>query len=317
MVPEWLRECGGGRYVIDTGMQGEGRVASHLLVEGGRAAFIDVGATTNLDRLLGALSALGLPPHAVEWVMVTHVHLDHAGAAGALMKELPEARLLVHPRGARHMIDPSRLVAGATAVYGEEVMGRLFGEVVPVPAERVVEAEEGMEVPLAGRRLAILDTPGHARHHYCVHDPLTATIWTGDTFGLSYREFDSSRGPFVMPTTTPVQFDPDALHRSIDRLMALAPRQAGLAHFGLIDVDARVAADLHAGVDAFVALALEREGFEEGRKAAIREAMTRWVTARLHAHGSAEAPETALALLAGDLELNSQGLDWWLDHRQG
>src|SRR5690606_23693744 len=148
-----------------------------------------------------ALEAAGLTPADVDWLILTHVHLDHAGGAGELMACLPNARLVVHPRGARHMIDPSKLWAGALAVYGEEEMQRSYGTLRPIPAERVVEAPDGHVVELAGRALRCLDTPGHARHHNAIHDEPSGCVFTGDTFGLSYRELDSARGPFVIPTT--------------------------------------------------------------------------------------------------------------------
>lgn len=212
-----------GIHVIDTGFVRPHLDAAYLIVEKGRGAFIDCGVNHSVPRLLAALADAGLAPGDVDWLILTHVHLDHAGGAGALMQQLPNARLVVHPRGARHMIDPSRLWAGATAVYGEAEMQRSYGQLVPVAAERVVEAPDGHAVELAGRRLVCLDTPGHARHHNAIHDPASGCVFSGDTFGVSYREFDTAQGPFIVPATSPSELDPPALHRSIDRLVALQP----------------------------------------------------------------------------------------------
>src|SRR5690606_24481763 len=155
---------------IDTGFQRPGFDAAYLVVEQGRGAFIDCGTNHSVPHMLEALRAKGLEVEAVDWLILTHVHLDHEGGAGALMKSLPNPRLVVHPRGARHMVDPARLVAGATAVYGEQEFARSYGEVLAVPEARVVVADDGHRVDLAGRMLECIDTPGHARHHLCVWD---------------------------------------------------------------------------------------------------------------------------------------------------
>ena len=219
-----------GISAIDTGFFRPQFDASHLILHNGRAAFFDVGTNSSIPRLLDALKAKNLSVEAVDWVILTHVHLDHAGGAGLLMQQLPNAKLVVHPRGARHMVDPSALIAGATAVYGAEEIARSYGTLVPVPAERVVEASDGHVVDLSGRELLCLDTPGHARHHICIWDAMSRAFFTGDTFGLSYREFDTDKGAFIVPTSTPVQFEPDALHASIDRMLCFEPQQMFLTH---------------------------------------------------------------------------------------
>ena len=220
ILPSFMVPLGQGLYAVDTGFHRDHFDAAYLMVERGRAAFIDTGTNFSVPRLLQALEALGLPLTAVDWVIPTHVHLDHAGGAGLLMQSLPEARLLVHPRGARHMIDPTALYQGALAVYGQAEMDRAYGQLRGVAADRVVSSSDGMTVELAGRPLTLLDTPGHARHHHCIWDEATRGWFTGDTFGLSYREFDTAQGAWIMPTSTPVQFEPDALANSVQRLMA-------------------------------------------------------------------------------------------------
>src|SRR5262249_7769502 len=154
-------------------------------------------------------------------VLLTHVHLDHAGGAGLLLQSLPNARAVIHPRGARHLIDPAKLIAGSIEVYGEQKFRELYGDIVPISQERVWIAEDGLRVTLGGsRELELIHTPGHALHHYCIVDRAAQAIFSGDTFGVSYREFDTARGEFIFPTTTPVHFDPVALHGSVDRLMS-------------------------------------------------------------------------------------------------
>ena len=301
-----------GIHTIDTGFVRPQFDAAYLVVERGRAAFIDCGTNHAVPRLLAALDGAGLSPAAVDWLILTHVHLDHAGGAGELIARLPNARLLVHPRGARHMIDPAQLWAGASAVYGEAVMEQTYGRLRPIAAERVVEAADGHVVELAGRALRCLDTPGHARHHLCVFDARANVCFTGDTFGLSYREFDGAHGPFILPTTSPVQFDPVALHASIDRLIALRPAAMYLTHYGRVEEVERLAADLHAQIDAMVALARAAAG-QPDRHAALMASLTDLYAERARAHGWAHGREALHRLLAMDIELNAQGLAIWLD----
>ncbi len=179
-----------GISAIDSGYGRPMLDAVHLMIEEGRAAVIDTGCNDSVPRILQALRARGIPLDRVDWVLLTHVHLDHAGGAGLLLSQLPEARIAVHPRGARHMIDPARLMQGTIEVYGEAQARAMYGELVPVPAERIVEVGDGAEIALAGRAIRVLDTPGHARHHVCYLDTGTSHAFTGDTFGLSYRELD-------------------------------------------------------------------------------------------------------------------------------
>ncbi len=310
-----IENLGHGIHAIDTGMVRPFFDASHLVVENGRAAFVDVGTAYSVPRLLAALEELGLSRDDVDYVIVTHVHLDHAGGAGQMMRELPRARLVVHPRGARHMIDPSKLWAGATAVYGEETMRRDYGVLLPVDAARVVEAPEGFRLELAGRPLLFLDTPGHARHHFCVWDEASRSMFTGDTFGLAYRELASARGSLVIPTTTPVQFEPEALLASIDRLVGYAPGAMLLTHYSRVTEVERLGSDLQRRVGELAALGRAAEGKPERAavlRAGVRELLLGWV----HDHGSMLAPAQAEELLALDIRLNAQGIESWLDRRQ-
>ncbi len=311
-LPTWMRDAGGGVYAIDTGFHRDDFDAAWLVVAAGRAAFVDTGTGFALPRLLGALEALGLGRDAVDWVIPTHVHLDHAGGAGALMRALPGARMLVHPRGARHMIDPSALWAGATAVYGPEEMARSYGEVVPVPAERVVASADGMTVEFGGRPLAVADTPGHARHHHCIWDEATRGWFTGDTFGLSYREFDSPRGAWIVPTATPVQFEPDALEASVRRLLTRDPACVYLTHFGRVDDVQRLGALLLGLLAELVALG-RREAAHPRRHEALKAGQLEIFCASLAEHGCTLPRARVAELLAIDLELNAQGMAIWLD----
>jgi len=300
-----------GIHVIDTGFHRPQFDAAYLIVENGRAAFVDTGTNFAVPRLLAALDDLGLARDAVDFVIPTHVHLDHAGGCGLLMQALPAATLLVHPRGARHMVDPQALYQGALAVYGQVVMDREYGQLVPVPAGRVQATADGQEVRLAGRPLLFIDSPGHAKHHHCIWDLRSVGWFTGDTFGLSYRETDSAAGAWVMPTSSPVQFDPAALRDSIGRLLAKQPQQMYLTHYGAVGDVPRLAALLLAQVDAMVAMAAQQTPSPQ-RHAALLDGLQGIARQQLQRHGLADV-DAGLRSLALDLELNAQGLGVWLD----
>ncbi|MBT8098503.1 MAG: MBL fold metallo-hydrolase, partial [Gammaproteobacteria bacterium] len=233
-----------GIHAIDTGYVRPRLDASHLLVDSGRAAFVDTGTSHSVPRLLQTLRDNDLDRGDVDYIFLTHIHLDHAGGAGALARELPNAQVVVHPRGARHMVDPSKLIAGTIAVYGEDRYRELYGELVPIAAGRIVESTDDSVLTVGGRQLRLIDTPGHALHHYSLIDEAHALAFTGDTFGVSYRETDTAAGPFIFPTTTPVHFDPGQLHDSIDRIMSYEPASVLLTHYSRVDDTSRLASEL-------------------------------------------------------------------------
>ena len=311
-LPPFLQPLGHGVHAVDTGFHRDRFDAAYLLVHAGRAAFIDSGTNLAVPRLLASLQALGLPPDAVDFVIPTHVHLDHAGGCGLLMQALPEAQLWVHPRGVRHLVDPTALWQGALAVYGQAEMERSYGELVPVPAHRVHATNDGMALDLAGRTLYFADTPGHARHHHCIWDAQSRGWFTGDTFGLSYRELDTAQGAFIMPTSTPVQFDPPALHASIDRMMSFDPQCMYLTHYSRVVEVPRLAAMLKGQLDQMVALAEPLRSAPD-RHEALKRGMLDIYTARLQDHGTTLTRGQIGELLAMDLELNAQGIAVWLD----
>lgn len=301
-----------GIHIVDTAFQRDHFDAAYLIVENGRGAFVDCGTNHSVPLLLAVLESAGLSPSDVDWVMPTHAHLDHAGGAGLLMQQLPNACLVAHPRAAPHLVDPARLIAGATAVYGEEEMQRSYGQIQPVPAERVVVAEDGYVVDLAGRALLCLDTPGHARHHYCVWDERSRSWFTGDTFGLSYRELDSAQGAFILPTSSPVQFEPELLKSSIERMLEYAPQRVCLTHYGAVGNVEKLAEDLFEQIDAMVAIARSCDGVPDRHRCLVA-ALTALYLERANAHGCPLDDAGVQRVLALDIELNAQGLACWLD----
>lgn len=287
--------------------------SSHLIVEGDQAALVDCGTSYSVPLLLRALQAKGVAPEQVRYLILTHVHLDHAGGAGQLMQQLPNATLLLHPRGARHMVDPRILYASASSVYGEAEMARSYGQLLPVAAERVRAVQDGEAVELNGRRLEFLDTPGHAKHHISIHDHLSRGVFSGDTFGLAYHAVQVNGEPFIFPSTTPPQFDPEAAHASIERIVALQPECVYLAHYGRVTDIPKLAADLHECLDAFVALAQRVQDAGHARHRLLRDELTHYLLHRLQQLGNTQPREQILAALELDIELNAQGLEFWLD----
>lgn len=302
-----------GITAIDSGFERPMLDAVHLIVEGDRAAFVDTASNGSLPRALAALAAHGLAPEQVDWVMLTHVHLDHAGGAGSYLQSFPNARLTVHPRGARHMIDPARLVMGTVEVYGEAEARRMYGDIVPVAAERVVETPDGASISLNGRRFEFLDTPGHARHHVCIVDERSGHAFTGDTFGLSYRELDVDGLPSIFPSTTPVQFDPPALHASIDRVLARNPGAIYVTHFGQVRDVQRCGEDLHRLIDAHARIGIECRDAGDERASCLRDGVRALVLDEARRRGWPLSRDEVLATFDLDIRLNADGLAAWLD----
>lgn len=311
-LPSFVEPAGHGIFVIDTGYVRPRFDAAYLLVRDGRAAFVDTGTSFAVPRLLAALEALGLAPDAVDWVIPTHVHLDHAGGCGTLMRELPAARLLVHPRGARHLVDPAALIQGAVAVYGAEEVERSYGPIVGVAADRVTESSDGLQVPLGSSPLEVADTPGHARHHHCIWDGLSQSWFTGDTFGLSYPEFVHEGRSISLLTTTPVQFEPDALKASMARLLERQPQRMFVTHYGAVTQPQHHGRDMMRQVDDAVALGRSASP-GAGRHEALKQGLAAQYLKNLRAHGCPMTDAQILDLLVMDIELNAQGLGVWLD----
>lgn len=312
MTPAPDLDLGYGITCLDTLQERPGMACCYLVERGADLAFIEAGTSLGVPRLLAALEARGLARERVRYVIVTHVHLDHAGGAGALLQALPNATLLVHERGARHMVNPAKLIAGATAVYGPAAMAAMYGEIVAAPAERTRAVADGEALPFGEGELVFVDTPGHARHHFSIWDAVSQGFFTGDTFGLSYRDFDDAQGPWLIPTTTPVQFEPDAWLATLERYLSFGPERMFLTHYSVVENVPALAARLRAGILRYVALARAAAG-SANRHEALKAALLADMQADLAARQHAMPESTLLALLGVDLELNAQGLGVWLD----
>jgi len=311
VLPEFVEPLGDDLFVIDTGFERPHFDAAYLVVDSGRAAFIDTGTNHAVPRLLAALQALGLSSAAVDWVIPTHVHLDHAGGAGLLMQSLPKPRLVVHPRGERHMVDPRALYAGATAVYGEAEMARSYGRPVGIDPARVVVTGDATTLTLGTRVLEFMHTPGHARHHHCIWDARSCTWFTGDTFGLSYPQLVNHNGRWITPTCAPVQFEPEPLKASVARLLERNPMAMCVTHYGRVSTAPHLKRLLLDQIDDLAAIG-ERQRHAADRHHALCNELTQLYRRRLSEHGFADI-DAAMRWLAMDVEINAQGLGSWLD----
>jgi glyoxylase-like metal-dependent hydrolase (beta-lactamase superfamily II) len=305
---------GAGIHAIDADYDRPRVAAVHLVCDGGHAAFIDTGTALAAPQLLAALEAVDLAPEAVDHVFLTHVHLDHAGGAGRLAQLLPQASFVVHPRGLAHLADPSQLIAATKAVHGEARFAQLYGSIEPVPRGRLVPATDGLVLELGRRRFEFLHTPGHALHHVAIFERETRQLFSGDTFGVSYREFDTADGEFIFPTTSPTQFDPVQLHASVNRLLELRPQDIYLTHYSRVRDVERLGADLHREIDVYVALTRAAAGAGD-RLGELRARLFEHLSGRLDAHGCVLGARDRHALLDVDVELNAAGLDTWLTRR--
>jgi len=299
---------------IDTGLMSPNMAACYLVESNGEAAIIETGHYKTTERILNLLQQRKIPFAAVKYVIPTHVHLDHAGGASSLMQALPEAKLVIHPRGARHMIDPAKLIAGATAVYGEETFNAIYGEIQPIDEQRMIIPEDNDSLMIGSRTLLFRDTPGHASHHFCIWGEISKGWFTGDTFGISYLGMAGSNGRFLFPTTSPVQFDPEKLKASIKLLMSYKPERAYLTHFGAIDVCQEMANKLCQQVDDFVGL-VTAHGSDEVSAESLEPMMTEYLLGVLAEQDCTLDEQDLANLLRLDVKLNSQGLAVWHDRQ--
>ncbi len=225
-----------GIYLVDTLYLGIERfAASYFLEDSGEIAVIETNTNHAIPRILNAVKNAGFSTASIKYIILTHIHLDHAGGAGLIMKELPDAQLVVHPRGARHMISPEILIESVKQVYGEDEYRKLYGEIISIPKERVISITGGESVMVGSRELKMIESPGHAKHHNVVYDEFSGSVFSGDAFGIGYPRFRYNKGELIFPSTSPVQFDPKSSLSTFKMIKELDPVRILLTHFGSIE----------------------------------------------------------------------------------
>lgn len=298
-----------GISVIDSEYYSKDFAAIYLLKQKNKVIIIETGTNYSVPHVKEALSQIGLSFLDVSYVIPTHVHLDHAGGAGLLMMQCQNAALVVHPRGARHLIDPSKLVAGAKAVYGENKFKEYYGEIFPIDANRVIQADDNFILDFDGRELRFIDTPGHARHHFCIWDKATKSMFTGDTFGISYRDLDHQDELYILPSTSPVQFDPEALIQSINRIMEFKPERVCLTHFSAIKPTKKATNKLIESIHFVSNLAIKYADKNDSESIIYKKMMDYFLEG-LNEIGF-QNNDYAKDRLSLDVLINTQGLIYW------
>jgi glyoxylase-like metal-dependent hydrolase (beta-lactamase superfamily II) len=220
-------EIAPGIRQLDTLLGGMDQLTAGFLIDGPMPALVETGSQSSVPAVHAALDALGLGPLDLRWIIVTHIHLDHAGGVGELARDFPNATVVVHERGARHLVDPSRLVDSASRVYGP-LLDSLYGRMTAVPEDRLIAAADGFRVDVGnGRSLLLVDSPGHAKHHHAVLDEHTGTLLVGDAVGVLLPDLGVLR-----PATPPPDFDLEQAVHSLRRFAELRPQQMVLTHYG-------------------------------------------------------------------------------------
>jgi len=290
--------------IVDSGLIREKFAGTYILKGNSDVALIEVSTSHAVPRILNRLKELNIKKESVKYLFITHIHLDHAGGAGTMLKELPNAKLVLQPSGKKHMVDPSKLIMGANAVYGEEVVKKDYGIITPIPDSRIIECVDGQIFKLGERELTTIYTPGHARHHISIFDNLSQGIFTGDSFGLSYPEMDVDGKRFYQPTTTPTAFEYDKMFISIDKMMSLKPKVIFFTHYGYsedpMDVELQIKKRLK-----------DYKSLVESGTDNLENKLGEYYINESHDHGVKLDDKTILELFDIDIKLNVMGLSLW------
>lgn len=293
--------------------------AAYLITDGKRGLIVDNNTTHSVPLILKAIEAEGLKPSDIDFLIVTHVHLDHAGGTSALLKACPNAQVLAHPRAAKHLIDPEKLISSAQSVYGAENFQKLYGKIEPIPSEKIRVMQDEELLTWQASELKFLHTRGHANHHFCIllsYLGKPEAVFTGDAFGIAYPEHQK-RGVFAFVSTSPTDFDPEEARRSIARIRDSGARVAYPTHFGALTDLKEASRQLLEGVD--VSEAILKEALSSSMTASqdltafCKTRLEDYFSQRLLQEGfgdlTGEAAQTkAGQILQLDIELNAAGI---------
>ncbi len=285
--------------------------AIHFINQNNKLLIIDAATNHSANRLLDALHTMNISPESVEWIILTHVHLDHAGGAGLLMRMCPNARLAVHPRGARHMVNPEKLWASVVSVYGKAEAEKQYGKLIPVDENRVTTVGEGELISFQNRKLQIFDAPGHANHHIVIFDEESKSFFTGDAFGIAYPELTIENEEFIFISSTPTQFEPVKFDSTIKKIMEQKPKSCFLTHFSKIMNVEKNGNELLKQIDEYVAITEQARNIHEGQQDQIKKRLFELLYKKLEKTNLSISRREFGNLLSLDLSLNAQGLEYW------
>ncbi|TGM83819.1 MBL fold metallo-hydrolase [Leptospira levettii] len=293
---------------IDTEYADLKQVASaYLIEEEGHGIVVETNTTHAIPKILSVMDNQNVSPSNLDYIIVTHVHLDHAGGAWALLESCPNAVLLAHPKTAKHLIDPSLLIKSATAVYGKENFQKLYGEIKPIPKERVRVMEDGEFLDWKGHSFEFIYTKGHANHHFCIYDKKLNGVFTGDSFGISYPHLENGKS-FIFPTTTPTDFDAKEAIHSIDLILGTGASVCYLTHFGVIQNLKQCAEDLKIGLHLCQNAILELKQVPKENRLSFMGKQVELMIKNLANRNAVILTEKDWSLLRLDVNLNAQGL---------
>lgn len=290
--------------IVDSGLIRSCFAGTYILKEKNEVALIEVSTSHAVPKILEKLKELNIQTKDVKYLFITHIHLDHAGGAGTLLMELPNAKLIVHPSGSKHMIDPSKLIDGANMVYGHEVVKKDYGTITPINKERVIECQDNQIFYIGDRELKTIYTPGHARHHIAIFDSSSKGVFTGDSLGLTYPELDINGKKFYQPTTTPTAFEYDKMLESINKIMKLEPNYIFFTHYGFSDEPKEVENQIITRLKDYIHLV--KSGTTD-----LEKRLGEYFIKESKKHGSKLSDNKILELFDIDIKLNAMGLTLW------
>lgn len=294
---------------IDCHYTGEKIACAYLVKNGENSYFVENNTAPSVSYLLAAMQENNISPDQIQYIIITHVHLDHAGGTAELLKHCPNAIVLAHPKAARHLINPSKLVESAKAVYGDEVFRNLYGEIEPVPETRIIIPDDMSQLQVGNSTLQFNYTKGHANHHFVIYDMKEETVFTGDSFGIAYPSLQHGRYPFIFPSSSPTDFDATEARLSIEKIATCGARFIALTHFGIIDYIGAARSFLLEAIESYEKIQRELiEHLKNGepiQELAVKK-VTQWFSYACENHSlDFNAVEPMLRL---DIDLNSQGL---------
>ena len=293
-------------YIIDGFDMGESERTGTYVIDELELTIVETGPSPSVKYVKSGLELLGFSLDQVKYIIVTHIHLDHAGGAVLLMEECPNAQLVVHPKGVRHLAEPTRLIAGAKAVYGTK-FEELFNPIIPIPQERMVIKNDGDILKIGDTCiLKFFDTPGHANHHFSIYDPVSNGMFTGDTVGVRYEQLVSDGVDFFLPSTSPNQFNPVAMQRAIELFAQMNLQSIYYGHYGMTNSPEEALSQVSMWLNIFMAEAEtvyeEDKGYEE-----LASRLEKLVKKHLSNEGISENHEV-FRLIQLDLEVSSMGI---------